>query len=203
MILKEAFRYQNYLKTLQLEIVRFLNQRDNVITEEEKLMYSSVDKDKEDEVEITSSEYDINKIISLIDDVIAEKESITKAIGKTKAECGYDIDGMLEINKFKTTFIDSLENLNSIKCVQTKSTKTGYKFNINGEQLAYRFPTLLIETINFDRKVTKGMSNTFKKNTDEVSNLIDRLNVTLEVNFEPKFNINDSFDEMLESMKIV
>lgn len=200
MILKEAFRYQNYLTQLKNDISRFLYKDENILKREERLLYSSVNKDKEDEVEVRVGEFDMDKVLELIDTVIAEKEGITKAISKTKTNCEYDIDALLEVNKFKASFIESLEVLNNIKSKEVKTTNTDYKFNVNGEQLAYRFPTTIIETINFDRNKTKGMANTLSRDTDNVSNLIDRLNVTLEVDFEPKFNIKDSLEDILSSL---
>lgn len=200
MILKEAFRYQNYLAELKTDLVMFLRNRSNVTQKECKYLYSSANSDKADESEIVKSEYDINKVIDLIDTIIAEKESITRAISKVKSEISEDIDAELEINKFKSSFIDALEHMNSIKSTESKGTDVDYKFNVNGEQLSYRFPTLTVETINFDRKKTKGMANTLSKQTDDTSNLIDKLNVTVNVDFEPRFNIKDSLEDILNSL---
>ena len=168
MILKEAFRYQNYLTQLKNDISRFLYKSENILKREEKFLYSSVNKDKEDETEVKVGEFDMDKVLGLIDTIIAEKEGITKAISKTKANCEHDIDALLEVNKFKTSFIESLEVLNNIKSKEIKTTNTDYKFNVNGEQLAYKFPTVIIETINFDRNKTKGMANTLSKDTDNI-----------------------------------
>lgn len=200
MILKEAFRYQNYLAELKTDLVMFLRSRDNITQKEYKYLYSSANNDKADESEIVKSEYDINKVVDLIDAIIAEKESITRAISKVKSEISEDIDAELEINKFKSSFIGALEYMNTIKSSESKGTSVDYKFNVNGEQLSYKFPTITVETINFDRKKTKGMANTLSKQTDDTSNLIDKLNVTVNVDFEPKFNIKDSLEDILNNL---
>lgn len=200
MILKEAFRYQNYLAELKTDLVMFLRNRDNITQKEYKYLYSSANSDKADESEIVKSEYDINKVVGLIDTIIAEKESITRAISKVKSEISEDIDAELEINKFKSSFIDALEHMNTIKSSESKGTAVDYKFNVNGEQLSYKFPTVTVETINFDRKKTKGMANTLSKQTDDTSNLIDKLNVTVNVDFEPRFNIKDSLEDILNNL---
>ena len=202
MILKEAFRYQNYLSQLKSELLRFLRNSDNVLEVVNEHRFSVANKEKNDEVEITKSQYDINKVIKLIDKIVDEKIAVTNAISEAKKNCTIDIDALLEINKFKTDIADTLKFINSFESNEIKSTGTDYKFNANGEQLSYRYPLIQKSSINFDRKMTKGMLNTLTSDSTKVSNEIDLINVTLEVNFEPSWDIDTRLDEILEDYKV-
>lgn len=197
MILKEAFRYQNYLKTLQNDIYVYLRNRDNVVKNTETHFYSKSNNDKNDEEIVTVGKIEPNKLIELIKEVMAEKIAVTNAISKAKKSCEYDIDALLETNKFMNNFVDCLKGLNVIESKETKTTGLDYKFNLNGEQLSYRYPVTTVSTINFDRNETRKMANKYSKQITDTSNLIDEINVTLRVDFEPKFDINDTFEDIL------
>lgn len=197
MILKEAFRYQNYLKTLQNDIYVHLRNRDNVVKITETHFYSKSNNDKSDEEVVTVGKIEPNKLIELIKEVIAEKIAVTDAISKAKKSCEYDIDALLETNKFMNNFVDCLKGLNVIESKETKTTGLDYKFNLNGEQLSYKYPVTTVSTINFDRNETRKMANKYSKQITDTSNLIDEINVTLKVDFEPKFDINDTVEDIL------
>ena len=197
MILKEAFRYQNYLKTLQNDIYVHLRNRDNVVKITEIHFYSKSNNDKSDEEVVTVGKIEPNKLIELIKEVIAEKIAVTNAISKAKKSCEYDIDALLETNKFMNNFVDCLKGLNVIESKETKTTGLDYKFNLNGEQLSYKYPVTTVSTINFDRNETRKMANKYSKQITDTSNLIDEINVTLKVDFEPKFDINDTVEDIL------
>ena len=197
MILKEAFRYQNYLKTLQNDIYVHLRNRDNVVKITETHFYSKSNNDKSDEKVVTVGKIEPNKLIELIKEVIAEKIAVTDAISKAKKSCEYDIDALLETNKFMNNFVDCLKGLNVIESKETKTTGLDYKFNLNGEQLSYKYPVTTVSTINFDRNETRKMANKYSKQITDTSNLIDEINVTLKVDFEPKFDINDTVEDIL------
>ena len=94
-------------------------------------------------------------------------------------------------------FVDCLKGLNVIESKETKTTGLDYKFNLNGEQLSYKYPVTTVSTINFDRNETRKMANKYSKQITDTSNLIDEINVTLKVDFEPKFDINDTVEDIL------
>lgn len=122
MILKEAFRYQNYLKTLQNDIYVHLRNRDNVVKNTETHYYSKSNNDKNDEEIVTVGKIEPNKLIKLIKEVMVEKIAVTNAISKAKKSCEYDIDALLETNKFMNNFVDCLKGLNVIESKETKTT---------------------------------------------------------------------------------
>lgn len=199
MILREAFRYQNFLSNLKDELIIFLATRDNYMKIEDNHKYSSVNSEKADVTETKVCEYDMNKAIELINKIIEEKKNITSAISVAKSNCEFDIDSLLELNKFNTDILTTLKRLNGVTSKEEKTTGVDYKFNINGEQLSYKYPIERVYTINFDRNKTKGMVKNLSKQQTDVSNLIDKLNVTLEVNYEPKFNLDDKLEDILKA----
>lgn len=202
MILREAFRYQNFLSELKDSLVNLLHRNDTILETIEYRNFSSANSEKADEAEVTKSIYNVTEVIAFFDEIVKEKEDITKAISNAKKNCEYDIDALLELNKFNSDIISLLKNINGIEGKETKGTDIDYKFNVNGEQISYRYPTKKVSTINFDRKKTKGMAKTYSERATEVSNLIDRLNVTLEVEFTPKFNLDDKLEDILSPFKV-
>lgn len=202
MILREAFRYQNFLSELKDSLVNLLYRNDTILETVEYRNFSSVNSDKADEAEITKSIYDVTAVIAFFDEIVKEKEDITKAISDAKKNCDYDIDALLELNKFNSNIISLLKTINGVEGKETKGTDIDYKFNVNGEQISYRYPIKKVSTINFDRNMTKGMAKTYSERATKVSNLIDRLNVTLEVEFEPKFNLDDKLEDILSTFKV-
>lgn len=199
MVLKEAFRYQNYLTELTNDIGYFLSQTDNIVILVKNHQINSTNSDKKDFTEIGESEYDTNKVIDLLIEVLQEKEAITKAIYIAKANCGYDIDGLLSINKYKNSLLNSVNILSNLKNKETKEWGTDYKFNNDGEQYSYKYPINTTTEINFDKNKVKELIKKLQSENTEVSNLVDKLNVTVEVNFSPKYDTNESFKDMLEN----
>ena len=56
-----------------------------------------------------------------------------------------------------------------------------------------------VTTINFDRNVTRRYENALNRKSDEISAEIDKCLVMTEVDYQPPFDVNDSFSEVFES----
>lgn len=203
MVLKEAFRYQNYLNILARKCSYFLSNDSNVTVITETHLRTSANPDAENEVIEIRNEDSIsaNDVINFIEILVKEKEAITSAISKTKKNLEYDIDSMLNNNKFREDIISILGNISEIKSSESKGSGLDYKFNVNGEQAPYRYTVNKVTTIDFDRNKVKSLYNKYNKLNDENSNTVDRLDVTAEVEFTPKFDINDSFEDAIESVR--
>ena len=74
-----------------------------------------------------------------------------------------------------------------------------YMLNANNEQVKYFYKVESITTIDFDRTQIKGLLKKLMKETDETSSKLDVLEINTEVDFSPVFDVNDTFDDLLES----
>lgn len=198
MILKEAFRMQNYLSTLSAEAQEFLGVRSNVAKITETHLRTKSNPAAENEVKeiVPETDYDPNKVIELYLDILAEREKLAKAISKAKASADIDMDATIMSNKDKQVAIMRLRTLDRMKAEESERSERDHLINNEGNQSAYVYKVKTVTEINFDRNMVKGMIKRLVRETDEASAKIDLLNVTLQVDYEPKYEIENSFDDV-------
>ena len=201
MILKEAFSMQNYLAKMESEAQDFLRSSRNVTTVTENHLRSKANPAAADETKTAARpvEYDPNKVISIYLDLIDEREKLAKAISKAKASADIDMDAAIMINKDKQAALSRMRALDEIKASESESVGRDFLINNEGNQMPYNYTVKSVVTIDFDRNVVKGIIKRLVRETDEVSAKIDLLNVTLPVDYEPKYDIDSCFDDIYES----
>ena len=74
---------------------------------------------------------------------------------------------------------------------------SGFRFNGEGNQVSYRCDAAQVTTIDFDRNKIRGMAAALSKKADEISMSLDRCLVNTEVIYAMPFDMNDSFEEIL------
>ena len=74
---------------------------------------------------------------------------------------------------------------------------SGFRFNGEGNQVSYRCDATQVTTIDFDRNKIRGMATALSKKADEISMSLDKCLVNTEVSYEPPFDMNDSFEDIL------
>ena len=204
MVLKEAFRMQNYLESLISDGVRFLVQTDNVTIKKQEHMRKKVNTDADDEVielpksvEFENKAITPNVIIDFVMDVLAEKEKLTSAIAVAKAYAEIDIDSAIALNKSRQHIASILNVMSSIKSNERQIVGRDYKFNVDGVQVPYQYNINEVTTIDFDRNKVKALVKKLNRESDEVSAKLDTLNVTVHVEYMPKYEVGDSFEDCL------
>ena len=200
MILKEAFRLQNFLTVKIQECNRFLIKNGNIMSVTEKHLKSKGNPNAVDEeIKVSKdTEYQANDVIDLAMDLMTEKEKLSRAISQAK-RTGRDVDMELSINKTKQQFIQMLTIMNGYKSSEEKTTGRDYMINQNGDQTTYVYPVETVTTIDFDRNKVKGILSRLRKEVDETSNAVDQINVSLQVDYEPKYEVGDSFEDVMEA----
>ena len=202
MILKEAFRYQNYLSRLIDEAIDYLTTTSNVTITKQEHLKSKSNSDAEDEVVIVDKcsdiEYKPNQVIDFLLDVLNEKEKLSDAINKAKLNTEINIDSSIAINKEKQRIISIFDRLSKIKSGERIRNDSDYKFNAEGNQVSYYYEVKETTTIDFDRNKVKGIVKRLRRESDNTSNELDRVQVTLEVDYSPTYEINDDFEDSLE-----
>ena len=200
MILKEAFRLQNFLTVKIQECNRFLIKNGNIMSVTEKHLKSKGNPNAVDEeIKVSKdTEYQANDVIDLAMDLMTEKEKLSRAISQAK-RTGRDVDMELSINKTKQQFIQMLTIMNGYKSSEEKTTGRDYMINQNGDQTTYVYPVETVTTIDFGRNKVKGILSRLRKEVDETSNAVDQINVSLQVDYEPKYEVGDSFEDVMEA----
>lgn len=199
MILKEAFRYQNFLDELLGTAYSYLNNKNFVVSTVETHLKSQVNPDAKDEVIEVQKPYDVeftpNDLIDFVVKVINEKEKISNIISDAKMRTEIDIDVAIALNKKKQGLARVLQSLSNIKSGEKVRNASDYKFNIDGNQVSYYYKINEVTQIDFNRNDVRGLYKKLLKETDEVSTKLDSILINTELDFNPSWDINDSFEE--------
>ena len=203
MNLKEAFRYQNKLQWLMTEAEEILRRDRNVVKVEKTALLHKVNSDAVDETTIEPADTvyadQITDIAVLLMFLLGERERLSRAIREAKKAMDMDFDGEVSLNTRRQELASIFRNM-----VQLRSSETvisgggvGYKFNAEGNQLSYRCDLRTVTTINFDRSKIRSYAAALSRKADEISADLDKRMVNTEVSYEPPFDVNDTFAEVL------
>ncbi|MBR5944209.1 MAG: hypothetical protein IKZ94_04605 [Lachnospiraceae bacterium] len=200
MILKESFRMQNHLNALSSEALYFMTNYENMMSIKEEHLKSKSNPKAEDETVEVKKMTDMipNMVIGLYTDVLKEKEKLSEAISRAKAKAEIDMDSALAINKAQQDAVSRLKSIAYLQASDTVTTGKDYLINSEGNQTPYYYNIRTVKTIDFDRDGLKGIIKRLQREADEVSTKIDLLNVTLEVDYEPKYDFDTSFEDAYE-----
>ena len=205
MNLKEAFRYQNKLQSLIADARMILGNTDNITVQETTLLKKKVMAEAEDETRIQEapSEYadKINDVVGFLLWLLSEHEKLTKAIRRTKNALQLDMDGEISLNKQRQEIAETLRRMTGIRSSERTviGGGRGYRFNAEGNQVAYTCDMKKVTTINFDRKLVRNAAAELDRRSDAVSTEIDQCAVNSNVDYITPFGVNEGFDEAFEA----
>ena len=199
MNLKESFRYQKFLDRLYNDAQRSIQIYERALIFTKTHLRSKANPDAQDMVEqVDNGQYYPNDCVLLfMSDLISQKLALSIAIGKAKASCSFDIDAAVEVNKYRQSFKESVGHMLMYKAFKSMDRGTDYKFNVEGNQVTYTYDIEVDATEAFDRDIAKKMSRREIEAADECSRNIDEAMVTIMVNYEAPYNVNDSFDDCM------
>lgn len=205
MNLKDAYRFQNKLNSHTDEIISIISDNGNV-TKVKSTLYKSrvMPEAKDEEVDrLPTTEYAdrITLLCDLAVFLMDEREKLAGAIRNAKLALDIDIDSEVGLNGKRRELAEVLRSMNSLRGSERflKNGGTAYRFNADGEQVSYFCDMKEVTTINFDRNVTRRYENVLNKKSDEISAEIDKCLVMTDVDYQPPFDVNDSFSEVFES----
>lgn len=205
MNLKESYRYANYLDGLTNTAYSYLKKDDFVTTTTQKHMKSKANSEVRDEDITIQKPFDVdftpNDVIDFIVKLIAEKESLTNAIALAKCNTEINIDNAVSMNKRKQTFIYTLKNLANIKASERQTQGSDYKFNTDGNQTKYFYPVTETVAIDYNRNDVKGLIKKYSKECDEISAKLDAIEINTVVEFDPAFDVNETFEDAIVAAK--
>ncbi len=197
MILKESFRMQNHLYDLMMKAGSFLSDEENIMNiKEEHQRRKSNPKDEDEIVEVKrKTEMIPDKVLELYLDLLSEREKLAQAISKAKSSAEIDIDATISANKDRHVALVKLRDMADVQPTETFESGRGHLINAEGNQTPYVYKIRCVRTIDFNREALKGIIKRLQRESDEASAKIDLLNVTLEVDYTPKYDLDDSFED--------
>ena len=131
--------------------------------------------------------------------LMGEREKLSQAIYAAKGTLGLDMDSEVGLNRQRQELAEIFRHMTTLR----NSEKTiagggsGFRFNGEGNQVSYRCDAAQVTTIDFDRNKIRGMAAALSKKADEISMSLDRCLVNTEVIYAMPFDMNDSFEEIL------
>ena len=206
MTLKEAFTYQNFLEEIITKGETYLGNSGFVTTTKELHKKKAANPEVEDEEVIAKKPYDVDfgvaEVIDFVVDAIKEKEALSKAISEAKKNLDFDIDAAISMNGKKQGFINILKMMNRQKSSESTIQGSGYRINsIDGNQMRYFYDVDRVTTIDFDRNNVKGLIKKYAKECDDTSAKIELTMITANVEFDPRWDMNDTFEDIIENTK--
>ena len=205
MNLKEAFRYQNKLQSFMDEVQAILSREENITKVEKTYLRHKVMPEAEDEVVLVAAESEYSERITDITRfllyLLGEKEQLFAAIRRAKDALPVDMDSEVSLNATRQSIARTLKQMNDLRSseVTLSNGGTGYRFNADGNQVAYKCDVRRVTTIHYDRNVIRRELQKLNRRADEVSAQLDLCLVTSTVEYEPPFDVNDSFAEAFDA----
>lgn len=200
MNLRESFQYMNFLDGKLEDIEWKLRDTKNVVTIKETHMKSASNPNFQDEDKIIEPdiEFEAVQLIDFMDEIMKEKTELSKAIHEAKNKAEVNLDHAISLNKAKQKQAIILQRLIDLKTKEEERRETAYMINNEGNQVPFYYPVKRVATINYDRNKVKKRYKAIKKECDEMSTLIDKIQINTEVVFDPKWDVSDTLEDMLE-----
>lgn len=206
MNLKEAFQAQNKLGELMRYIILYLSDSDNVMTITEKHLRSKALAGQQDESVDASCKaeeaFDVGQLLGIWEELMEEKNRLSTAIGKAKADMDFNLDAAVDENKSRRAFLSTLQGLANRKSSHEleKGAGRGYVFNNEGNPTSYCYDIDRIMTIDYDRSKVRAMVKEMNRISDEVSIKIDEALLRTHVDYTPRFDLAGENKFILEEM---
>lgn len=206
MNLKEAFHFQNKLQELIEDAQRHLGNEQNVLKVKTTYLRSKAMEGAADEVieENLTSQFAgrANDLMSFLLYLLEQKAILATAIHEAKKELPIDMDSETTLNAQRQRIAQTFGYLVNLRSSEKTipGGGTGYRFNVEGNQVTYRCDVRKVTTIDFDRNVARKHLSALNKKSDAVSAEIDRCIVNYSVNYDAPFDVNDTFEEVFDSI---
>lgn len=206
MNLKETFRFQNKLTAMMDEAQEILGRDQNITRMQNAYLRKKVMAEAEDEttIEQPSTEYSeqITEAAVFLMELLTEREKLSAAIHKTKIRLDLPagLDGEVGLNSKRQEIASLLRHMTGLRASETviPSGVTGYRFNNEGNQVAYRCDVKRVITIHFDRNKIRKLCGDLNKKADEISTSLDAALINAQVDYIAPFDVNDTFANVFE-----
>lgn len=202
MNLKEAFRYQNFLDRIFGAACVSIEKRDHCLTQTRNHLYNKVNPDMENVKEEVKTEEDFfanDDVIQAMLFLIEEKEKLSIAINKAKESIDMDIDAAVSVNKYRQLLNKSVAFMMRLNPCTRIETGIAQKFNSTGDPVDYKYDVEVTSVEAYDRKAAKKIMKKVISEADKTSAAIDFVKVNTTVDYTPVFDVNDSFEDVMNT----
>ena len=203
MNLKESFRYQNFLDNLENEAIYSMIDESHCIQETLIHHMNAANPDVQDKEEITEvPDFPNNdKVIQFMLRLIEEKEKLTTAIGEAKRELSFDVEAAIATNKYRQNLNKAIKTMLSKKTGKTVRRGSAFKFNTEGNQTQYYYDIDVVRNDRYDRNGAKKVMRQVIAKADNVSSEIYSVMINTMVSYDAPWDVNESFDEIIEAFE--
>lgn len=199
MNLKESFRYQNFLDGLMRSASNSIQTPSHAlkVTKSHHCNKANSDAEDFDEVVEVDDFFENDEVIRFMAWLIEERKKLTEAIDAAKASVDFDIDAAVETNKFRQILNSSIRNM--LRNVPGKKIEQGkgYKFNAEGNQVPYFYDVEVTSKEAYNKSDAKKLMRLVIEEADKISTEIDSATINTVVNYEPRFDVNESFEDVM------
>ena len=172
MNLKESYRYSKFLDTLLEASYAFLNDKSFVTTTTEKHLRSKTYSEAQDETLVVKKpdvDFDTNRLIDFVVEVLDERDRLLEAIALAKSKTEFNIDNAISMNKKKQSVARLFTKMAGIKSSESVSRGTGYRFNNEMNQVPYYYDIEKITEIDYNRNDVRNLAKKYFTQADEIS----------------------------------
>lgn len=209
--IKEAFRYMNFLEKNITTLSRYISDTNNAVTIKELHLKSKSNSDTSDEeLDITKEKlYPCNvvDITFLVKQLVDQKLNLSLSIEDAKRDLLLDwkedgvkltLDSAVEYAKKNRDLANNLKYLVDIKSSERKATGTDYKFNVEGNQVPYKYNIEVKTEIDFDRNNVNDLYKKLLNKADTLSTQIESAMLSECVDYKAIYDIHDSTAEIVD-----
>lgn len=204
MNLKDAFRYQNKLQSFLEEAQQILDCDENITKTESTYYRHRVIPEAEDEIIVNVPDtpyYDqITELVQFAVWLLDEKSRLSAAIRSSKNSLDIDMDSAVSLNAARQRLAKTLQRMNGLRNSEKTAANRGvrYRFNAEGNQVAYRCDVKQVTTIHYDRRIVHSLLSKLNRCADETSAALDLCLVNTKVDYLPPVDVNATFAEAFE-----
>lgn len=204
MNLKEAFRFQNKLQRLMREAEEILSRPSNLVKVETTHLRKKAMAEAENEVILldptTEFSRRINQMADFLLHLLDQHTLLAAAIHRSKAALELDMDAEAGLNSRRQAIAQVFQAMATLRASESllPGGGTGYRFNADGNQVAYRYDVKQVTAIHFDRRKIRSMAAMLHQRSDAVSAQLDSCMVNTPVDYAAPFDVNDTFSQVFE-----
>ena len=202
MNLKEGFRHQNFLDNMFKAAAMSIQTREHCLTQTREHLCSKVNPEAQDFLEEVKTEEEFFKnddVIKAMLFLIEEKKKLSIAINDAKKSIDLDIDAAVAVNKYRQQLSRSVLLMMRFKPSTRIDTEVGHKFNVTGDPVDYKYDVKVKNSEAYDRDFAKKSMKEVIAEADKISTEIDAAKVNTEVDYVPVFDVNDSFEDVMNT----
>lgn len=200
MNLKEAFHYQTFLNSLMEKATLYVGRPGQALRISKLHLKSKANPEAQNFKEIVEPEgyVPVKAYIAFMDRAIEEKQALTEAISNAKSALDFDMDAAVESNKFRQSANSALKRvIQGNKPYERIERDSDYKFNAEGNQTSYYYEVEVVAEEMFDKHDVRAVAKNLISKANKLSAKIDSAMVNTIVDYEPVFDVNDSFDDII------